>query len=121
MKRINFSREVQRKIRAKRFKQKIRNLQLATNKPVLVVNKTNAHLWVQLIDYNTNTTIASSSSVQLKLANGNKENAKLIGADIAKKALALNIKEVIFNKSGSKYHGRIKELADAARAAGLEF
>lgn len=67
-----------------------------------------------------NQTIAASSSLQLKLANGNIENAKIVGADIAKKALALKIK-AYFNKSGSKYHGRIKALADSARASGLEF
>lgn len=121
MKRINFSRNKQRLIRAKRLRIRIRNLQLVADRFVLVVTKTNAHIWAQLIDYNTNKTLVSSSSVQLKLKNGNKENAKLVGADIAKKALALNIKQVIFNKSGSKFHGRIKELAEAARENGLEF
>lgn len=121
MKSINFSRQAQRRLRAKRFTKKLRNAQLATDKPVLVVTKTNAHLWVQLIDYNTNKTIASSSSVQLKLKNGNKENAKLIGEDIAKKALKLNVKKVIFHRNGSVYHGRVEAVAEAARAAGLEF
>lgn len=119
MKRINFSRAKQSALRAKRFTKKIRSLQ--SNKPVLIVKKTNAHIWVQLVDFNKNTTIASSSSLQLKLENGNKENAKKVGEDIAKKALAMNIKQVIFHKNGAKYHGRVQVLADAAREAGLEF
>lgn len=121
MKRINFSRAKQRALRAKRLHVKIRNLQLAANKPVLVITKTNAHIWAQLICYNKNITLASSSSVQLDLQNGNKDNARLVGVDIAKKALAQGFKQVIFNKNGAKYHGRIKTLADAAREAGLEF
>ena len=118
MKRINFSRAKQRALRAKRLHVKIRNLQLAANKPVLVITKTNAHIWAQLICYNKNITLASSSSVQLDLQNGNKDNARLVGVDIAKKALAQGFKQVIFNKNGAKYHGRIKALADAAREAG---
>ncbi|MCV3743620.1 50S ribosomal protein L18 [Ureaplasma sp. ES3154-GEN] len=121
MKRVNFSRNYKRTLRARRVVKKIRSLQLFEQRPVLVVNRTNAHIWVQLIDYNTNTTLASSSSFALKLANGNKENAAKVGADIASKALALNVKNVIFNKNGNNFHGRIKALADAARANGLEF
>ncbi|MCV3728398.1 MULTISPECIES: 50S ribosomal protein L18 [Ureaplasma] len=121
MKRINFSRNYKRTLRARRIVKKIRALQLYEQRPVLVVNKTNAHIWVQLIDYNTNKTLASSSSLALKLVNGNKENAAKVGADIAKKATALNIKSVIFNKNGNEFHGRIKALADAAREHGLEF
>ncbi|WP_031489027.1 50S ribosomal protein L18 [Ureaplasma canigenitalium] len=121
MKRSNFSRTLQRSLRARRLHNKIRNLELANDKPVLIVNKTNAHIFVQLVDYNKNITIASSSSVQLKLKNGNAENAKLVGIDIAKKMKKLNVSKIIFQKNGSKYIGRIEALANSIRENGIEF
>ena len=60
--------------------------------------------------------------MELRLANGsNVEAASKVGADVAQKALAKNIKKVVFDRSGYIYHGRIKALAEAAREAGLEF
>lgn len=90
--------------------------------PRLNVFRSNSHIFAQLIDDENGTTLASSSSVELKLKNGgNAEGAKLVGADIAKKAKAKKITNVVFDRGGYQYHGRVEALADGAREAGLEF
>ena len=119
MKKINVNRKAKKNIRQNRNFRKLKTI--STNRPRLLVNKTNAHIFVQLIDIQNAKTLASSSSVQLKLPNGNRENAKKVGEDIAKKILKLGISEVSFDRGGSKYHGRVLELANAAREAGLKF
>ena len=88
----------------------------------LNVFRSNAHIHVQLIDDLYGVTLAAASSVELKLAKGgNVEAAKAVGTEIAVRALKANIKEVVFDRGGYLYHGRVKALADAARAAGLVF
>ena len=119
MKRINFDRKQQRSYRHKRTTNKIKAI--ANDKPRLVITKTNAHIIAQLIDDKQQKTLTSSSSIQLKLPNGNVKNSELVGKDIAKKILALGITEICFDRGGSKYHGKISKLADAARAEGLKF
>ncbi|MEG2269919.1 MAG: 50S ribosomal protein L18 [Bacilli bacterium] len=90
--------------------------------PRLCVFRSNANIEAQLIDDGKKITLCSSSSAQLKLENGsNIDAAKAVGADIAKKAVALNIKKVVFDRGGYVYHGRVKFLAEAARENGLEF
>ncbi|MGL4950694.1 MAG: 50S ribosomal protein L18 [Mycoplasma sp.] len=119
MKRINLDRNKQRLIRQKR---KLVQLNKIDNSlPRLLVTKTNAHIIAQLINIDKGVTIVSSSSLQLKLKNGNKENAAKVGTDIATKALKAGVTAVSFDCGGSKYHGRVATLADAARAAGLKF
>ena len=118
MKRINFNKSEQRKLRHKRTFKKIKSID--NGLPRLLITKSNAHISAQLIDDNQNKTLASSSSLQLKLKNGNKDNAKLVGTDIAKKILALGITEISFDRGGSKYHGRVAAGAVAAREAGLK-
>ena len=77
----------------------------------------NAHVY----DVNQNT-LVSASSVDMKLENGgNVEAARLVGTEIAKRALEKNIKEVVFDRGGYVYAGRVQALAEAAREAGLEF
>ncbi len=90
--------------------------------PRLCVYRSNKNIEAQLIDDVKGVTLASSSSMGLKLANGsNIDAAKLVGKDIAEKALAKKIKKVVFDRSGYIYHGRVKALAEAAREAGLDF
>ncbi|MDD3383507.1 MAG: 50S ribosomal protein L18 [Bacilli bacterium] len=90
--------------------------------PRLSVYRSNSHIHVQLIDDVKGETLASASTLKMKLKNGsNVEAAKLIGAEIAKLAKEKNIAKVVFDRSGYLYHGRIKALADAARAGGLVF
>ena len=90
--------------------------------PRLCVFRSNKHIEAQVIDDVKGVTLCSASSVALKLENGsNIEAAKKVGTEVAKKALALKIKEVVFDRGGYVYHGRVAALADAAREAGLEF
>ena len=90
--------------------------------PRLCVYRSNKNIEAQLIDDVNRVTLVASSSLSLKLENGsNIDAAKLVGADIAKKALAKKITKVVFDRSGYIYHGRVKALADAAREGGLEF
>ena len=90
--------------------------------PRLNVFRSNANISAQIIDDVNGVTLVSASSVNMKLENGgNIEAAKLVGEEIAKKAAEKNIKQVVFDRGGYVYTGRVQALADAAREAGLEF
>lgn len=90
--------------------------------PRLNVFRSNAHIHVQIIDDVNQKTLVSASSLQMKLENGgNIEAAKVVGAEIAKRAKEANITQVVFDRGGYIYAGRVKALAEAAREAGLEF
>ena len=113
------SKNSQRIMRHKRVRQ---NISGTSEMPRLNVFRSNTQIYAQIINDETGTTLASSSSVQLKIKNGgNIEGAKLVGADIAKKAKEANISKVVFDRGGYQYHGRVEALADAARENGLEF
>ena len=90
--------------------------------PRLNVFRSNTHIHAQIIDDVNGKTLVSASSVELKLENGgNVEAAKTVGTEVAKRALAANIENVVFDRGGYIYTGRVKALADAAREAGLKF
>lgn len=90
--------------------------------PRLNVFRSNKHISCQIIDDEKGNTLVACSSKNLKLDNGgNVEAAKVVGTKIAELALANNIKEVVFDRGGYNYHGRIAALAKAAREAGLKF
>ena len=91
--------------------------------PRLCVFRSNSNLYVQLIDDVKGVTLAQASTLdkEVKTKHSNKEAAKEVGALIAKRAIEKNIKEVVFDRGGYVYHGVVKELADAARAGGLNF
>ncbi len=91
--------------------------------PRLCVYRSNTNLYVQVIDDVAGNTLVSASTLdkEIKTKKSNKEAAKELGALIAKKALDKNIKTVVYDRGGYIYHGVVKELAEAARAAGLEF
>ena len=90
--------------------------------PRLNVFRSNSHIFAQIIDDTNGTTLVSSSSLALKLeSSSNVEAAGKVGTDIAKKALEKNITNVVFDRGGYVYHGRVKALAEAAREAGLKF
>ncbi|CAN5183997.1 50S ribosomal protein L18 [soil metagenome] len=93
-------------------------------KPRLTVFRSNTDIYVQLINDENATTIASASSKEKDIVaqKVNKvEKSKLVGAAIARKAGELGIKDVVFDRSGYLYHGRVKAIAEAAREAGLQF
>ncbi len=108
-------------MRLKRHKKIRRTLSGNETTPRLSVFRSNTAIYAQLIDDVKGVTLASSSSLELKLKNNNVEAAKAVGKDIAKKAKEAKIKTVVFDRSGYLYHGKIKALADAARENGLEF
>ncbi|MGB4985572.1 MAG: 50S ribosomal protein L18 [Erysipelotrichaceae bacterium] len=90
--------------------------------PRLNVFRSNMHIHAQIIDDVNGKTLVSASSVSLKLENGgNIEAAKKVGEEVARLALAANIDTVVYDRGGYVYHGRVKALAEAARAAGLKF
>ena len=103
--------------------ERIRNKVIGTeNCPRLCVFRSNANIEVQIIDDTKGNTLVSCSSTQLKLANGsNIEAAKAVGAEVANRAKAKNIENVVFDRGGYIYHGRVKALAEAAREGGLKF
>ncbi len=102
-------------------------LKIAQLKAVrLCVHRTNAHIYAQIIDASGNKVLASASTLDKTLRaevqnGGNKAAANVVGKLIGERALALGIKNVAFDRSGFRYHGRVKALAEAAREAGLEF
>lgn len=106
--------------RAGRARAKIRELGMQR----LCVHRTPRHMYAQVIDINSDRVLASASTLDKDLrskATGNVEAAKAVGALIGVRAKEAGIAQVAFDRSGFKYHGRVKALADAAREAGLEF
>ena len=99
--------------RVARHKRIRKNLTGTPEKPRLCVFRSNKNISVQIIDDVNGVTLASAST--------NKDAAKAVGEAIAKRALAKGIEEVTFDRGGFLYHGRVKELADGAREAGLKF
>lgn len=91
--------------------------------PRLNVFRSSKHIYAQLIDDVTGVTLAAASSMDkdFGISGGNKEAAKKVGAAIASAAKAKGIEEVVFDRGGYIYHGRIKELAEGAREGGLKF
>ena len=89
--------------------------------PRLSVRRSLKHIYAQVIDDMTGTTLASASSVAMKIGGGNVEGAKQVGKLLAENALKGNVQAVRFDRNGRLYHGRVKALADAAREAGLKF
>lgn len=91
-------------------------------RPRLSVFVSDRHVSAQIINDDANHTMVSVTTVGNKSATGNlTEKAEWVGEEIAKKAKAAKIKQVVFDRNGRLYHGRIKALADKARAGGLEF
>jgi large subunit ribosomal protein L18 len=93
-------------------------------KPRLSVFRSNAEIYVQLIDDANGTTLASASSRDKDIAAqkvAKSEKSKLVGAAIARKAIDLGLNDVIFDRGGNLYHGRVKAVAEAAREGGLKF
>ena len=107
--------------RSRRTRAKIRELAV----PRLTVHRTPRHIYAQVIAPNGSEVMASASTLQADIkgsvkSTGNAAAAAAVGKSIAEKAKAAGITSVAFDRSGFKYHGRIKALADAAREAGLQ-
>ncbi|SFM41459.1 large subunit ribosomal protein L18 [Gracilibacillus orientalis] len=111
-------------VRKKRHQRIRKNLFGTEERPRLNVFRSNKHIYAQLIDDVNNVTLVSASTVDNDLnleATGNVEAAKQVGEVVAKRAFDKGFTNVVFDRGGYLYHGRVKSLADAAREAGLEF
>ncbi len=111
-----------RQRRARKSRAKIREL----GRPRLCVHRTPRHIYAQIIDGSGDRVLASASTLDKELrkeisATGNAAAAASIGKAVAERAKAAGVSVVAFDRSGFKYHGRVKALAEAARENGLEF
>lgn len=116
--------------RRQRIKYRIRKrVRGTTERPRLSVFRSVTHIYVQVIDDHAGRTVAAASSVEpalkAKMADGaragNNKGAAMVGETIAERLKAQGISRVVFDRNGFLYHGRVKEVAEAARKAGLEF
>ena len=108
--------------RHRRVRKKVRG---EATRPRLAVFRSNKHIVAQVIDDRSGRTLAAASTVEKDLraggATGNKDAAASVGRLVAERARAAGVTSVVFDRGGFLYHGRVAALADAARAAGLEF
>ncbi len=111
----------------KRHKRLRRFLIGSSTRPRLAIFRSNNHIYAQVIDDDAQNTLCSASTLDKDLRTSLKTNCAscdasiAVGALVAKRAIKKGIKQVVFDRGGNLYHGRIKALADAAREAGLEF
>ena len=100
-----------------------------TNRPRLVVFRSLAHVYVQVIDHTVGRTIVSASSIEpglkstfeQKVHGGNVAGARVVGKVVAERLIASGVSEAVFDRGGFLYHGRVQAVAEAAREAGLRF
>ena len=115
------------KIRIRKHERVRKKIAGTPERPRLNVYRSLNHIYAQVIDDTAGSTLAAASTLDAALkgalpgGGGNKEAAKAVGLLIAKKAVDKGIKNVVFDRGGYIYHGRVKELAEAAREGGLEF
>ena len=115
----------ERRLRAhRRVRQKVRG---SAERPRLAVFKSLRYVYAQLIDDEAGVTLASASSMEadlrggLKASTGSKEAARKVGEALGERAKAKGFESVVFDRGGYVYHGKVREVADGARAAGLSF
>ena len=118
--------EKKRLHREKRHKRVRRKVSGTAERPRLSVYRSNVHIYAQLVDDDTGRTVvaADSRSKEFRAGQprgGNVAAAKAVGGVLAERAKAAGVTQVVFDRGGYKYHGRVKALADAARAGGLVF
>ena len=115
--------KIHHKTHTRIFRKKIKG---TPERPRLCIFRSNKHIYAQLIDDCTGTTLVSSSTVDKAVVfvtrtSSTCEASSLVGEDLAKKSLQASIRRVVFDRGCHKYHGRIKALAESARAKGLLF
>jgi large subunit ribosomal protein L18 len=113
-----------REARIRRHTRVRKHVRGSTERPRLAVFRSNRHISAQLIDDRTGRTLAAASTYEAGLRSGttsNKDAAAQVGQLVAERAKAAGVTKVVFDRGGFLYHGRVAAIADAARAAGLEF
>jgi large subunit ribosomal protein L18 len=113
-----------RELRERRHARIRKNIAGTAQRPRVAVSRTNKHISAQIIDDEQGRTLCAASSVEATLKSstgGNVEGAKAVAALLAQRAKAANISQVVFDRGGFDYHGRVAAFADQLRADGLEF
>ena len=124
---IMISVKEKRHARLKRKNRVRKRIKGTPERPRLTVFKTASHIYAQIIEDSAGKTLVAASTISKDLRSkakgisGNTKGARLVGGSIGKKGVKKGIKEVVFDRNGFLFHGRIKALADAARENGLEF
>ncbi len=118
--------ELKKNRRIKRKKHIRKNMFGTQERPRMSVSRSLQHIYVQLIDDDNHQTLVSASTLDAEIkalleGKSKKEQSKLVGEAVAKRAIEAKINTVCFDRNGFLYHGRIKEMADAARKGGLKF
>uniref|UniRef100_A0A7C3N8V3 Large ribosomal subunit protein uL18 n=1 Tax=candidate division WOR-3 bacterium TaxID=2052148 RepID=A0A7C3N8V3_UNCW3 len=117
----NIEKRIKKERRHRRIKGKIQNF---SKRPRLVVFRSLKHIYAQIIDDSKGVTLCSASTLDKDFpkVNGDKKaKAFKVGEIIAKRALEKGLKQIVFDRNGYRYHGRVKSLADGARKSGLDF
>lgn len=123
MMKVKFSKHTSERT-VNRLKKKIRirkTVSGTSERPRLCVYRSGKHIYAQIVNDELGNTVLSESSLKIEKKVSGKDLAKLVGSNIAKAALGKNIKNVVFDRNGYLYHGRVKSLADGAREGGLNF
>ena len=120
--------KLSRKLQTQKRHRRLRRYLIGSNtRPRLSVFRSNNHIYAQVIDDNAQQTICAASTIDKELKedsdklSSNCDSSSLVGKLLAKRAIKKGIKQVIFDRGGNLYHGRVRALADAARDAGLKF
>ncbi len=120
--------KISRKLQTQKRHRRLRRFLIGNEiRPRLSVFRSNNHIYAQVIDDSAQKTLCSASTVDKELKekseklSSNCNSSSIVGELLAKRALKKGIKQVIFDRGGNLYHGRVKALADAAREAGLQF
>lgn len=108
-------------IRAKKHWKMRRKINGTPERPRLAVFRSNKHIYAQIIDDTVGRTLVAASTLEFEAQGTKTEAARQVGDMVAKKALEKGIKQVVFDRGGNIYHGRIQALAEGAREAGLDF
>ena len=120
-------RKISRDLHRRRIHRRVRQTVAGTaERPRLCIYRSSAHLYAQVIDDGTGHTLAAASSIDTEMrkhikGGANVASAKIVGKTVAERAKAKGIAQVVFDRGGYRYHGRVKALAEAAREAGLKF
>ena len=114
---MSFNRKEQRTIRHRRIRQRVKG---TAGRPRMAIFISNKHMYVQFIDDATGTTLAHTTSVKSAVKGTSLESAKQVGALAAEAALAKGLRQVVVDRGGFRFQGRVKQLVEAAVAAGLK-
>ena len=110
-----------REARLRRHRRVRRRVLGTTERPRLAVFRSNRHIYAQIIDDMNGRTVASAGSLGLPGEDDKTEEAKRVGAELARRAKQAGVAAVVFDRGGYQYHGRVQALAEAAREGGLDF